>query len=77
MKISWTTAKATQFTLYMAVSNFGVFLGSQLNRLDWERWMLFVLGGTSALIPIVLLLMMKPDLVVKKRLEDEKSGEPV
>ncbi len=77
MKISWTTAAATQFTLYMAISNFGVFLGSQLNRLDWERWSLFVLGGTSALIPIVLLLLMKPDLVVKRRLEDEKNGEPV
>jgi PAT family beta-lactamase induction signal transducer AmpG len=77
MKISWTTAAATQFTLYMSVSNFGMYLGTQLNRLEWQQWQLFVLGGTSALIPIVLLLMMKPDLVVKKRLEDEKSGEPV
>jgi hypothetical protein len=43
--------------------------------LEWQQWQLFVLGGTSALIPIALLLLMKPNLVVKKRLEDEKSGE--
>ncbi|MEC9477170.1 MAG: MFS transporter [Planctomycetota bacterium] len=73
MKISWTTAAATQFTLYMAVSNFGTFIGTQLNKLDWQAWQLFVLGGASALIPILLLLTMRPELVVARRLKDEKS----
>jgi len=72
MKISWTTAAATQFTLYMAMSNFGTFLGTQLNKMEWERWHLFVLGGSSALIPIVLIMMMRPERVVARRLEDEK-----
>ncbi|MBT8107860.1 MAG: MFS transporter [Gammaproteobacteria bacterium] len=31
MKVSWTTAAATQFTLYMASSNIGYSLGAKLN----------------------------------------------
>ena len=73
MKIAWTTAAATQFTLYMAVSNFGMYLGTQLNRLEWQQWQLFVLGGATALIPIVLIATMRPERVVARRLEDEKS----
>jgi len=47
-------------------------LGTQLNKMEWERWHLFVLGGSSALIPIVLIMMMRPERVVARRLEDEK-----
>jgi len=40
MKISWTRAAATQFTLYMAMSNVGYALGARLNSLNtWiDRW---------------------------------------
>ncbi len=40
MKISWTGAAASQFTLYMAMSNVGHALGAGLNRLNsWiELW---------------------------------------
>ena len=75
MKIAWTTAAATQFTLYMAVSNFGMYLGTLLNKLDWHQWQLYVLGGISGLIPIVLVTLMRPDTVVARRLEDEKNGD--
>ena len=74
-KIAWTTAAATQFTLYMAVSNFGMYLGTLLNKLDWHQWQLYVLGGISGLIPIVLVTLMRPDTVVARRLEDEKNGD--
>jgi len=40
MKISWTRAAATQFTLYMAMTNVGYALGAGLNRFnDWiNHW---------------------------------------
>jgi PAT family beta-lactamase induction signal transducer AmpG len=51
MKISWTRAAATQFTLYMAMSNVGYALGAGLNRLDawidrWEETFPFLQGVT-------------------------------
>ncbi len=75
MKISWTTAAATQFTLYMAVSNFGTFLGNEISRIDGlERSQLFMISGVSALIPLIVIFLLRPDSIVKLRRSEEDAS---
>ena len=75
MKISWTTAAATQFTLYMAVSNFGTFLGNEISRIDGlERSQLFMISGVSALIPLIVIFLLRPDSIVELRRSEENAS---
>jgi PAT family beta-lactamase induction signal transducer AmpG len=74
MKVSWTKAAATQFTLYMALGNVGYAVGAKLNT-----WLVVVFGATPSyeqfflvsailpLLPIVLLTGMNPDRIARQR----------
>ena len=74
MKVSWTSAAATQFTLYMALGNVGYAIGAKLNT-----WLAVVFGATPSyeqffivsailpLLPLVLLLGLNPDRIVRQR----------
>lgn len=62
MKSCWTAAAATQFTLYMALSNIGYSIGTQLNSwlpalgisLDYPDY--YVLGGLLPAFAFLVLL---------------------
>ena len=66
MKVSWTAAAATQFTLYMAMSNIGYAFGAQLNRLlplaGYELTFAesYLVAGLLPLIPLVLIFTFNP-----------------
>lgn len=76
MKISWTSAAASQFTIYMALNNVGYTIGNQLNKINsWFRWSLsdanfYVLGGVVALVPIVGLLFLRPDTIAERKIAE-------
>ena len=77
MKISWTRAAATQFTLYMAMSNVGDAVGARLNnanywlaKLDWGplgNSGFYILAGSVALLPLLVLPFMNPNAVVDRK----------
>jgi PAT family beta-lactamase induction signal transducer AmpG len=59
MQLSWKTVAATQFTLYMALSNMGRASGSGLlgplkNSMSWQYVFLFI-----ALIPLVMVILIQ------------------
>lgn len=75
MKISWTSAAATQFTLYMAINNMGHAVGAQLNKLN--SWIdpevatlsdsgFYLLAGCLALVPLAILPLLDPDSVERR-----------
>ena len=82
MKVSWTQAAATQFTLYMAMGNLGYATGAKLN--SWPEAAGFVLqlpdyyflGAVLALIPLVLLLGLSPDEVEARRHRETADAAP-
>ncbi len=75
MKISWTTAAATQFTLYMAVSNFGTFIGNEISRIkDMERVQLFMISGVSALVPLAVIFLLRPESIVELKNKESDSS---
>lgn len=74
MKVSWTKAAATQFTLYMALGNVGYAVGAKLNT--WLAWVFgaepsyeqfFLVMAVLPLLPLILLLGMNPDRIVQQR----------
>ena len=78
MKMSWTQAAATQFTVYMATNNLGYALGARL--LTWLESMdyglntadYYLLAGIALIIPIGLLTQLDPNGVERnKRAENE------
>ena len=67
MKVSWTRAAATMFTIYMTVSNVGHVFGNKIVaalRADaataWTYEQLFWLAGFFSLFPLVLLPWVDP-----------------
>ncbi|MDG2083370.1 MAG: MFS transporter [Planctomycetota bacterium] len=78
MKISWTSAAATQFTLYMAVSNFGTYFGNEICRIEsLSRFDLFLTSGVCSFIPLLLIVTLKPDQIVETASKDSvASVEP-
>ena len=80
MKLSWTRASATMFTIYMTLSNVGHVLGNELFgplRDDWQltyQQTLYV-GGTFMLVPLTLLFLIRPDDVdrARERYADDES----
>jgi PAT family beta-lactamase induction signal transducer AmpG len=69
MKVCWTRAAATQFTLYMAMANVGYAVGAKLNTwieqagLDLSLADFYLLGGLLALLPLILMGSLDPDSV--------------
>jgi len=71
IKVSWTTAAASQFTLYMAMNNLGYWFGATLitategasfpaSLADY-----YLLGGLLPLIPLLLLFTFNPQQEVR------------
>jgi len=77
MKVSWTAAAATQFTLYMAMNNLGYAFGAQLNRLlplaGYELTFAesYLVAGLLPLIPLVLIFTFNPDGVDQHKRADQ------
>lgn len=78
MKVCWTRAAATQFTLYMAMGNVGYAVGAKLHAwigltgLSPSLADFYVLGGLLALFPLVLLRRLDPDGVVARKHAEER-----
>jgi PAT family beta-lactamase induction signal transducer AmpG len=66
MKVSWTTAAASQFTLYMAMNNLGYWFGTTLVTVtDGASFPAsladyYLVGGLLPLIPLLLLFTFNP-----------------
>ena len=67
MKISWTGAAATQFTLFMTLSNLGTAIGPFLTRFGLGDQASYLLCAGLALVPIPFLVLLKPETVVRRR----------
>ena len=82
MRVSWTTAAATVFTIFMTVSNIGHVLGNKLvgpvrERLGLTYEETFYLAGATILIPLLLLLVMNPGQVDERKRSGKKGGDSV
>ncbi len=79
MKVSWTTAAATQFTMYMAMGNLGFALGAKLlTWLDLAGYdlrldQLYLLGGLLPLVALVLLIGLDPDGVERRKIAEREA----
>ncbi len=74
MKISWTAAAATQFTVYMAISNLGYAAGPMLTRLQLDDPSSYLAAAVvAAFLPIPFLFLLRPDSVVARKLAEESS----
>lgn len=82
MKVSWTRAAATQFTLYMAMANLGYAFGAKLNT-----WLeaagfgmgladFYLLAGIVPIVPLVLLVGLDPDGVEARKLTELRQVAP-
>jgi PAT family beta-lactamase induction signal transducer AmpG len=79
MKMSWTQAAATQFTLYMATNNLGYALGAKL--LSWFDYLnvnldtaqYYLLAGMVPLLPMLLLTQLDPAGVERKKLAEREA----
>jgi PAT family beta-lactamase induction signal transducer AmpG len=76
MKISWTMAAATQFTLYMTLSNAGYALGAKLNAwVEWLPWAMgpaemYLLAGLLPFLSLAVLPLLDPEGVEKRKIRD-------
>jgi PAT family beta-lactamase induction signal transducer AmpG len=79
MKICWTRAAATQFTLYMTVGNAGYALGAKLN--EWVEWLpwtpgpadMYLLAGLLPVLSLALLPLLDPAGVEKRKFRDMEA----
>ena len=73
MKISWTTAAATQFTIYMTLNNIGYICGAELNSwlpamgMALSHQQMFLLGGALPTMAMLLLSLLDPDEVQERK----------
>jgi PAT family beta-lactamase induction signal transducer AmpG len=80
MKISWTKAAATMFTVYMTLSNVGHVIGNWAAgwlRVDFELsyQASFLIAGLVTIAPLVLLSIVNPARVDVKRAEHTQPNE--
>ena len=79
MKVSWTRAAATQFTLYMTMSNVGYAIGAKLNAwleltgLELGIADFYLIAGLLPLLPILLLIGLDPDGIEKRKLSERQD----
>lgn len=82
MKVCWTRAAATQFTLYMAMSNVGYALGAKWNSwigltgLDWGLAEFYLFGGALPLLSMLLLRGLDPDGIEARKQAEQRALEP-
>ena len=70
MNISWTTAAATQFTLYMTILNIGSATGPMLTRLGLGYASTFLLCAGLAVLPLLVLPLLDPAQVTRLKLAE-------
>ena len=73
MHISWTKSAATMFTSYMAISNMSSTMGNKIAGYikEWITFdMTFILSGILALVPLIFLIWINPDFIVKVKGQD-------
>ena len=73
MHISWTKSAATMFTSYMAISNMSSTMGNKIAGYikEWIPFdMTFILSGVLALVPLIFLIWINPDFMVKVKGQD-------
>jgi predicted MFS family arabinose efflux permease len=79
MRISWTQASATVFTIYMTLSNLSHVLGNWTIgpiRDDWKSpyETCFILSGCVMLLPLLLLPLIRPQQVDDAVQKDAAAG---
>jgi PAT family beta-lactamase induction signal transducer AmpG len=72
MKISWTAAAATQFTVYMALGNLGYAAGPMLTRLRLDDPASYLAAAAVACLPIPFLFLLRPDAVEARRKAEQE-----
>jgi len=80
MKVSWTRAAATQFTVYMAMGNVGYALGAKLNA--WLPQVgftptltdFYLVAGFLPVVPLLLLIGLDPDGIVARKLAEQRRA---
>jgi PAT family beta-lactamase induction signal transducer AmpG len=79
MKVSWTTAAATQFTLYMALSNLGYAAGAKiLTVIDLMELRLatadyYLFAACLYAVPLLLLIGLDPDGVERRKIAEREA----
>lgn len=79
MRISWTTASATVFTIYMTVSNVAHVMGNKAvgplrDGLGLSYEHTFWVAGISMFVPLLLLLFVRPEQVDRMRNAELKAS---
>lgn len=77
MKVAWTRAAATQFTLYMAMANVGYAVGAELNA--WIEQLgfslslagFYLVGGLLPIVPALLLSGLNPDGIEARKRQEQ------
>ena len=70
MRLSWTNAAATQFTLYMTAVNVGYAMGPMFTRLGFEHRDAYLLGAALVVAPIAALPFVDLETVARRRRRD-------
>lgn len=78
MKVAWTRAAATQFTLYMTMGNVGYAIGAKLNAwlplggLSLNIADFYVIAGVLPILPVLLLIGLDPDGIEQRKLREHR-----
>jgi len=82
MKVAWTRAAATQFTLYMAMANVGYAVGAKLNAwIEHAGFSLslagfYFLAGLLPIVPALLLTGLNPDAIEARKHREQRLAAP-
>ncbi len=70
MQLSWTTASATMFTIFMTVSNVGHVIGNKLvgvlrseDSLNLSYEHTFFTAGVAMILPLLMLIVVRPEQI--------------
>jgi len=79
MRISWTRSVASMFTIYMTVSNIAHVIGNKsvgplLDEWGFSYQEVFWIAGLTMLLPLVLLVFVRPQQVDEKKNEELGSA---
>ena len=72
MRLSWTKAAATMFTIYLTTANIGHVVGNWMvgllrEELGFSYEQTFAFAGTAVILPLFLLLLVRPEDVDRAR----------
>jgi PAT family beta-lactamase induction signal transducer AmpG len=73
MRVAWTTAAATQFTLYMTVLNMGHAIGPTLTKLGLEYVPTYVLCAMLSALPLAVLPFIDTAVVLQRKLAESRA----